>query len=205
MKLFQTFSEWLLRLIWTNLLWIAFTVLGLGIFGIMPATVAMFTVVRRWTMGETDIAVWPLFKETYFKEWKKTNLIGVIFAAIGVFLFLDLSFSEQMTGFLSLFLYVFFLALMLVYGLTLLFFFPIYVQYTFPIKDYIKQSLFHAIASIKDLFILVLGFVCIGFLFTKVPGLIPFIGGVLPSYWIMKVCMSRFKKLERATVQTESE
>ena len=203
MKIFQTFSEWLLRLIWTNLLWIAFTVLGLGIFGIMPATVAMFTVVRRWTMGETDVSVWPIFKEAYFKEWKKSNLIGLIFAAIGLFLFLDLSFSEQMTGFLSLFLYVFFLILMLVYVLTLLFFFPVYVQYTFPIKDYIKQSLFHAVASLKELLLLLLGFLCIGFLFVKVPGLIPFLGGVLPSYWIMKVCMSRFKKMEKLMLKEE--
>lgn len=71
MKLFQTFSEWLFRLMWTNLLWIGFTILGLGIFGIMPATVAMFTVVRKWQMHETEISIWSVFKETYFKEWKR--------------------------------------------------------------------------------------------------------------------------------------
>lgn len=196
MKLFQTFSEWLLRLIWTNLLWIGFTILGLGIFGIIPATIAMFTVIRRWTMKEYDAPIWDTFKKTYFAEWKKSNLIGLIFAGIGIFIFLDLSFSEQMTGFFSLFLYVFFLALMIVFGLTLLFFFPIYVHYTFPTKEYIRQSLFHAIASIKELIILALGFLCIAFLFTRVPGLIPFLGGVLPSFWIMKVCMSRFKRIE---------
>lgn len=197
MKLFQTFSEWLIRLIWTNLLWIAFTILGLGIFGIMPATVALFTVVRRWTLGETDISVWPVFKNAYFAEWKKSNAIGLIFAAIGAFLFLDLSFSEQMTGFFSLFLYVFFLFLFIVLALTMMFFFPLYVQYTFSIKEYMKQSLFHAIASLKDIIILLLGFLCIGYLFAKIPGLVPFLGVVLPSYWIMRVCMSRFKKLEK--------
>ena len=197
MKLFQIVSEWLLRLIWTNLLWIGFTLLGLGIFGIMPATVAMFTVVRRWTMKDFDTPIWSLFKTTYFKEWKKSNLIGVIFALIGGFLFLDLSFSEQMTGFFSLFLYVFFLVLFMIYILTLAFFFPLYVQYTFTIKEYIKQSLFHAIASIKDIIILLLGLAFIVYLLAKVPGLIPFLGGVLPSYWIMTICMKRFRKMEK--------
>src|SRR5699024_8029613 len=103
----------------------------------------------------------------------------------------------QMTGFFSLFLYVFFLFLFIVLALTLMFFFPLYVQYTFSIKEYMKQSLFHAIASIKDVIILLLGFLCIGFLFAKIPGLVPFLGVVLPSYWIMRVCMSRFKKLEK--------
>lgn len=203
MKLFQVASEWLLRLIWTNLLWIGFTVLGLGIFGIMPATVAMFTVVRRWTLKDFDTPILSLFKTTYFKEWKKSNLIGVIFALIGAFLFLDLSFSEQMTGFFSLFLYVFFLVLFLVYFLTLAFFFPLYVQYAFTIKEYIKQSLFHAIASIKDVIILLLGLTLIGFLLAKVPGLIPFLGGVLPSYWIMTICMKRFRKMEKTTKPEE--
>ncbi|MCJ7842235.1 YesL family protein [Lederbergia sp. NSJ-179] len=197
MKLFQIASEWLLRLIWTNLLWIGFTLLGLGILGFMPATVAMFTVLRKWTMKEFDTPIWPLFTSTYFKEWKKSNKIGVIFALIGLFLFLDLSFSEQMKGFFSLFLYVFFLFLFLIYFLTLAFFFPLYVQYTFTIKEYIKQSLIHAIASIKDIIILLLGLIFIGYLLTKIPGLIPFLGVVLPSYWIMTICMKRFRKLEK--------
>lgn len=204
MKLFQVVSEWLLRLVWTNLLWIGFTLLGLGIFGIMPATVAMFAVVRRWTMGDTDSSILKTFKTTYFREWKKSNIIGLIFALIGGFLFLDLSFSEQMQGFFSLFLYVFFLVLCIVYFLALTFFFPLYVQYTFTIKEYIKQSLIHSIASIKDTIILLLGLTVIGYGFSKVPGLIPFLGGVLPSYWIMTICMKRFRKMEKRTAAEQT-
>src|SRR5699024_12881812 len=96
MKLFQMFSECLIRLFWTNLLWIFFTVACLGVFGIMPATVAMFTVTRRWNMKETEFSIWHLFKDTYIKSFKESNLIGLIFLLIGGFLFLDLSFSEQM-------------------------------------------------------------------------------------------------------------
>lgn len=197
MKVFQQASEWILRLIWTNLLWIGFTVFGLVIFGIMPATVALFAVTRRWTMNEFDFSIWKLFKETYFKEWKKSNKIGIIFWLIGMFLFFDLSIAEQMDGFLSLFLYIFFLFLIIVFIMTLMFFFPLYVQYRFTIKEYVKQSFIHAIASLKDTFVILLGLFLIGYLIRKIPGLTPFLSGVLPAYWIMKVCMKRFRLLEK--------
>jgi len=204
MKLFQTFSEWLIRLIWTNLLWIFFTVAGLGVFGIMPATVAMFTVTRRWNMKETEFSIWHLFKDTYIKSFKESNLIGLIFLLIGGFLFLDLSFSEQMTGFFSLFLYVLFLFLLLMLFVTILFFFPLYVHYTFSIKEYILQALFHTFASLKDLSIMAIGFVGLTALFVKAPGLLPFLGAVLPSFWIMRVCLNRFKRMEKSEEPKES-
>src|SRR5699024_5031628 len=190
MILFQTFSEWFVRLMWTNLLWIGFTLFGLGIFGIMPATVAMFTVIRKWQLGKTEIPVWSVFKKTYFAEWKKSNLIGLIFFAIGGFLFFDLSFSVLMTVLLSLFLYVLFLFLLLMLFVTLIFFFPVYVHYTFSTKDYVLQALFHTFASIKDLVIIVIGFAGVVALFYKAPGLLPFLGAVLPSYWVMRICLN---------------
>lgn len=197
MKMFQTFSEWLFRLMRANLLWIGFTLLGLGVFGIMPATVALFTVVRKWNMKDTDFKVYPVFKEAYFKSFKESNLIGLIFLFIAAFLFLDLSFSEQMTGFFSLFLYVLFLFLMLMLVVVILFFFPIYVHYEFTVKEYIMQALFHTFASLKDLSVMAIGFVGLTALFVKAPGLLPFLGAVLPSFWVMRVCLSRFKRLEK--------
>ncbi|WP_062108931.1 YesL family protein [Bacillus niameyensis] len=196
MKLFLIVSEWVLRLIWTNLLWIGFTLLGLGIFGIMPATVAMFSVTRKWTKKEFDFSIWHQFKDTYFKEWVPSNKVGIIFALIGAFLFLDLSFAEQMQGFFSLILYIFFLFLFLIFFLTLIFFFPLYVQYAFKTKEYVKQAFIHAIASVKDTLIILLGLAFIAYFFSRLPGLIPFMGGVLPAYLIMAICMKRFRKME---------
>ncbi|MEK3888109.1 YesL family protein [Bacillus sp. FSL K6-3431] len=203
MRVFQQVSEWIMRLIWTNFLWLGFTLLGLVIFGIMPATIALFAVARRWTMKEFDFSIWKLFKETYFKEWKNSNKIGAIFWLIGIILFFDLSIAEQMDGFLSLFLYIFFIFLMLIFMMTLIFFFPIYVQYKFSIKEYIKQSFIYSLVSLKATFFILLGLFLIGFLFLKIPGLIPFFSGALPAYWIITVCMKRFHYLENKLATKE--
>ncbi|MGY0702716.1 DUF624 domain-containing protein [Bacillus subtilis] len=47
------FCEWIMRFAYTNLLWLFFTLLGLGVFGIMPATAALFAVMRKWIQGRT--------------------------------------------------------------------------------------------------------------------------------------------------------
>lgn len=196
MKMFQHVTEWILRLIWTNLLWIGFTLFGLVLFGIMPATVALFTVTRRWTRKELDFSVWDVFKETYFKEWKDSNKIGIVFLIISFVLSVDLRFASEMDGLFSIFLYVFFIALTLLFIMTLVFFFPIYVHYTFSLKDYLKQSFIYSLVSIKETILIVIGVFLIGFLIYRTPGFIPFLTGVLPAYWIMNVCMKKFRQLE---------
>ncbi|MBJ4025770.1 DUF624 domain-containing protein [Salmonella enterica subsp. enterica serovar Derby] len=50
---FYRFCEWLMRLAYLNLLWIGFTLAGAVIFGLAPATAAMFAVTRQWTLGKT--------------------------------------------------------------------------------------------------------------------------------------------------------
>lgn len=201
MKMFQHVTEWILRLIWTNLLWIGFTLLGLVVFGIMPATVALFTVTRRWTRKELNFSIWQVFKDTYFQEWKDSNKIGIVFWLIGFVLIVDLRFALHVEGFYSLFLYFFFVFLFLIFIMTLIFFFPIYVHYTFSIKDYIKQSFIYSIVSIKETILILLGLFFIAFLIYRTPGFIPFITGVLPAYWIMNVCMNKFKDLEKKYAQ----
>ena len=41
------FGEWVIRLVYLNILWIGVSLLGLGILGIFPATSALFPVLRK--------------------------------------------------------------------------------------------------------------------------------------------------------------
>ena len=41
-------GEWVIRLVYLNFLWIGFSLLGLGILGIFPATSALFSVLRKY-------------------------------------------------------------------------------------------------------------------------------------------------------------
>ncbi|WP_449621787.1 YesL family protein [Robertmurraya sp. Marseille-Q9965] len=202
-RVLQEASEWIVRLVWTNILWVAFTIIGAGIFGIMPATVALFTVTRKWKLKEFDFSIRKTFAETYKKEFARSNIIGLIFAIIGVLLYLDLKIAESMQGIFSMVLYVFLAFLLLLFVNTLVYFFPLYVHYQYSIKEYIKQSFIISLISPTATFLIAGGLFFIGYLLTNMPGLIPFILGVLPAYWIMNVCINRFRVLEKQYQQTE--
>ncbi|WP_045514978.1 DUF624 domain-containing protein [Neobacillus niacini] len=47
--------QWITRLAYINLLWLFFMSVGLFVFGAAPSTAAMFTIMRKWIKGETDL------------------------------------------------------------------------------------------------------------------------------------------------------
>lgn len=199
--MFHEASEWIVRLVWTNILWFVFIVAGLGVFGIMPATVALFTVTRKWKMGDLDVSILKVFKETFRKEFVRSNILGLIFAAISCFLYVDLKIAENMEGTFSVILYVFISFIILLYLNTLIHFFPVYVHFNYSLRDYIKQSFIISLISPVSTILMTAGLFFIGYLIVNMPGLLPFISGVLPAYWIINVCIIRFKTLEQQQVK----
>ncbi|SMQ84957.1 Uncharacterized membrane protein YesL [Bacillus sp. OV166] len=190
--------EWIWRVVSVNLCWIVFTVLGLGIFGFFPSSVALFTIVRKWIKKDTDTPVWKTFKNVYFKEWKRSNGLGFVFFGIGLFLFVDIRIAEGMmsgvfSNFLSVILY--FLAFLLL--LSVGYFFAIYVHFELTNKEYLKQSFLFAVTSLPSTLWIGAGFFVIGYLINQLPGLTPFISAVAPAYWMMRVCLNRFNHLEK--------
>src|SRR5690625_2024178 len=80
---------WVTRFAYLNLLWVVFTLVGLVFFGFLPATAAMFAVVRKWISGETDIPVLQTFWKSYRKEFMIINVIGYIVFIIGYLLTIE--------------------------------------------------------------------------------------------------------------------
>ncbi len=194
--------EWIWRGIFVNLCWIAFIVLGLGIFGFFPATVALFTIVRKWLRKDTDFPIWKTFKQVYLKEWQRSNQIGLVFYSIGLFLYLDIRLTETfMSGVLASFLSIIFSIMLLILLLVLSYFFAVYVHYELSNKEYIKQSFLITLTSLPSTIGIGAGFFVIGSLINQMPGLIPFISAVAPAFWMMKVCLSRFAFLESRVQQ----
>lgn len=200
-RMFHEASEWIVRLVWTNILWFVFIAAGLGVFGIMPATIALFTVTRRWKMGDLDVSILKVFKETFMKEFIRSNILGLIFAAIGVFLYIDLKIAENMEGTFSVILYVFISFIILLYLNAFIHLFPVYVHFEYLLRDYIKQSFIISLISPVSTILMAAGLFFIGYLIVNMPGLLPFISGVLPAYWIINVCIRRFKTLEQQQIK----
>src|SRR5699024_679089 len=95
-----TISNWIFNIAFINILWIIFTILGLGIFGLFPATAAMFAVARKWIiLGERDFNVLPMFWKFYRQDFFKLNGFALLFYAFGFFLYFDAAFLFLNSGF----------------------------------------------------------------------------------------------------------
>lgn len=189
--------EWIWRVILVNWCWFVFTILGLGILGFFPASVALFAIIRKWIRKETDFPVLKTFKQVYFQEWKRSNVIGFVFYGIGLFLFIDIRIVHQMmTGFMAVFLSIFLYIIVCVLLLTVGYFFAIYAHYELPNKGYIKQAFLFALTSFPSTILIVIGFILIGYMINEYPGLILFGFAVAPAFWMMRVCLSRFTALD---------
>lgn len=136
-KLF-TICEWIMKLAYVNLLWLLFTMAGLIVFGFMPATVSLFTIVRKWQMKETEVPVWDTFLSIYKKEFTKSNLLGFILVICAGFILLDLHFVNGLEGVLQLMFFVLLLIISALYFITLMYLFPVYVHYDLRVSEYIK-------------------------------------------------------------------
>lgn len=182
---YYNFSVMVTKLLALNALWVVFTLLGLGIFGVMPATLAMFSVTRKWAIGETDIPMFQTFWETYKKEFLKANGYGLIFTVTVYLLLVAYGILGTQTGapyILSGYIILGLLLLMLI-GIT--YFFPIYVHFSLRPLEYLKWPLMIGLNHPILTFVLVGGTTLIGYLLLRfVPGILLFLGPGLFAYMI---------------------
>lgn len=202
-KLYE-FSTWVYRLAYLNILWLLFSILGLGIFGIVPATVASFAVSREWIKNKNENNIFFLFWKVYKKELIKSNLLGLTLFFIGFALYLNFEFSMMQTNiFIFGIIRVFFLISFFVYFLTLVFVFPSYVHFELKVFQLLKHSFFIAVARPLETMIILLLFSVIYFTLLLIPGLIPFFGISLFAFLAMTVSLNAFSKLESQTLNGE--
>lgn len=133
--------NWIVRLAYLNLLWIFFTLIGGIVFGFIPSTVVMFSIMRKWLNNDDDFPVLPEFFSHYKQEFMKANILGVILLFVGVFIYIDSQLIVAFKGPIKIMLLGSFATVGVLYMLVLLYIFPVYVQYKNGVFQYIKSAL----------------------------------------------------------------
>src|SRR5690625_1258451 len=113
------------KMAYINFLWILFVILGLGLFGLFPATVAIFSTVRQWIKGNHHFPIFKFFRKKYKTNFINSNLLGFGYVFIGVVIYSDIIYFSSPTSILSLTLLYFFRILAVVYLIFGLFLFPV--------------------------------------------------------------------------------
>ncbi|MBM7678683.1 YesL family protein [Gracilibacillus alcaliphilus] len=204
MNVFYQAGVWVIRLVYLNILWLLFTVLGLVVFGVMPATVSLFAILRQWINGNEDFAVFPAFWQYFRQEFIRSNLCGLILLVIGFVLRVDIIFLKESSHIVFQLLLGITLCLGVLYFVVLLYFFSVYVHFNVSIFQYFKYALIIGLSQLPITIMMVLGGVAVFCLYWFFSGLIPLLCVSLFGLNLMWFGYRAFKNIEYAQQQTDT-
>ncbi|MEK4566810.1 YesL family protein [Alkalihalobacillus sp. FSL R5-0424] len=193
---FYRISTAIYKLAYVNALWLGFTIVGLVVFGFMPATIAMFAVCKKWMQGDWDEPVFATFWANYKKEFLRSNGLGVALILVGFLIYWNLTLFTGMEWTYVVIRYTM-IAVGVAFAIMLIFLFPTYVSFDVVGLDRIKTALALAFGHPTYLILVLVGLYALQMLFMTVPGLILFFGAAVPATFLMWVFKLVHHSLER--------
>lgn len=201
---FYRITEWIWRFAYLNLLWLGFSLLGLGFLGVFPSTVALYAVLRKWLISDSDISIIKLFWSTYKKDFVRANILGFILVALSFVIWFNYQYLGTVTGFEHTMIAIFWYITVVLLILLVLFLFPVYVHYKLPLLQYFKITIMFSIASPLALITLVIALGLAYQLFSFIPGLTPFYFISVMGWLIMWTSIHAFRRIDRKKERIEN-
>ena len=186
-----------MKIAYVNLLWILFSLLGFIVLGVVPSSVALLTVVRKWIMEDVDIPLFKTFSSAYRKEFLKSNLFGLIFLIVYLILSVNFQYMMQVDGILQVVVGVALVINAILFFVTLVYFFPVYIHYQLRFIEYLKHSFLMGMINLHFVLLICVSLYVIYHLFIYIPA---FIGGFLPiivGMILMPITLFTFKKFDK--------
>ncbi|GIN69708.1 hypothetical protein J14TS2_01830 [Bacillus sp. J14TS2] len=188
-------GDGLAKLIYLHILWVLFTCVGLGIFGVFPATAALFSVIHKSIERKRGESIFRTFYTSYKSQFLKANGFGFIITAFGLFLYWDVTISKQVIQ--SAILHVILLVFCFFYFITVLYFYPVFARYELKGFQYIKQAFLIAISRPFETIAIILCLLILYYVFVFIPVLYVFMGAAMVAYPVMWFAMRAFMGIER--------
>lgn len=194
---YYRFAVWALRFAYLNVCWVVFSVLGLIVFGFMPATAAMFSIVRKWINGNEDFPILQSYWKVYKSEFLKTNSAGLLLFLVGYLLVIEFNILRLQDQFIYLFVSYTVLGILILYVVVCIYFFPIFVHFKLKWLDYFKWPFIISFSHpILTLFILGVLWSVYYITWISIPALLFFFGGSVSAWFIMWAVSKSFPKYE---------
>lgn len=204
--LYRLFN-WLAILAYLNLLWILFSLLGIGIFGIGPATIAVFSVIRAKLLENESGTIWRSFYLVFKNNfWRGNKLFIIIFSGFS-FIFLDFAVVRALP-YHPLIAYLVIPALIILTVLWVLI-----SSYTFALQTHYQLKFWQIfrdafwISGIFPLSSLGIIFACfiVMVLTYWIPAIIPFYLVSAPIFVVQLIALFTFKRIEAKKFILEEE
>ncbi|ADU29616.1 YesL family protein [Evansella cellulosilytica] len=189
--------EWFMKLAYLNVLWILFSLLGLIVLGVAPATTAMNTIIRQWFLGNDSIPIFKSFWITYKAEFLRSNLFFVALTVIGFILYIDFIFLSTLQGTWYMLFMTAFILFTFLYAVLLLFLLPVYVHYELEKgHEYFTQAIMIGLVNPIAIIGMVTSIVILILLFAFIPASLLFFAASGFGIVTMGFSYITFKKIE---------
>ncbi|WP_017472472.1 YesL family protein [Amphibacillus jilinensis] len=140
--------EFIYRLVYLNLLWTTFSLIGGILFGIGPSTLALYHVNRKWLRKElgSDRDIFKHYFTAYKRHFITGNLIGLSLIVLFFIFLVNYRYASARSEIVFQFIQVATVVLSFVAVIILTYLFPLYVHYQLPLKVYYLKSWIVALA-----------------------------------------------------------
>ncbi|BAB07403.1 YesL family protein [Halalkalibacterium halodurans] len=190
---FYRACEWITTLAYLNFLWAVFTLAGGIVFGLFPATIAMYGYIRMLLQKKSPPPLFSYFWKTWKQAFVRGNLLFAIFAGAGCIIGLNLLTMQQLEGPLHTISLVGTTIASILFVIAFVYIFPVYVHYDLSLKASIYVAVFLPFSHPLTLIISVAGFLAIALLFFILPPMLPFFAASCTAFVIMTGSMFAFR------------
>ncbi|MBU9712886.1 DUF624 domain-containing protein [Bacillus tamaricis] len=195
-KIIIQIAEVIYKFVALNILWLIFFLVGLGIFGFMPSTVALFSIVRDWLRGDLDTSLFSRYLKYYKGEFVRSNILGVLFMILFYIIYVNFSFvSYYYDESIQIYIYIIIAGFGTILLMTFVNLFSVIAHFEYKIFQYIKVAaglvFLKPINTLFQLIWLVAYFI----IAINHPTIFVVIGVSVFAFVLMSINYSTFKKL----------
>jgi len=191
----NTLCKWVYKLVILHVIWILFSLLGLIVLGVFPATIAMFTVIRKWVKHDIDYSIFEIFLDTYKTEFWKGNGLGYILLFIGGLLYLDFRIVQSFENTLLALSGYFFLCMLCLFAVVMLYVFPTYAHFQLSMFGYIKQAFLMTLINPPRSLVLFITSFAILVIMTQIPIIFAIFGISILAFVTMRFTLGTYYKV----------
>lgn len=225
-------TEWIMRISGTNLLWVlcsapflfilymrlaidpqyvneALTLnWALGILApltLFPATSAMFTVTRKWVMGEPDVKIFRTYFRGYKENYKQSLVGGIFYTLLFVVMYVDI--TVYMVQFRNMQLFgILMLILMILLFVSLFNFFSMVAHYHMKIGGILKNAILLTLLRPFRVFSTLIGAIAVIYIcWTYMPVLYVIAAGSVIAWFAFLNFYATFQKMQDQAKKREEE
>jgi uncharacterized membrane protein YesL len=187
---------WITRLVAINILWFFYTMMGLIIGGVFPATLTVLKIYRKWIMGDKQVPIWSTFKQEYRRDFIISNLVGWILTIAGSVLFVNYLVMKNM-GNINIVFHVAFYLLILLYTNLVIWSFPQLAHYNGKVSHFFKNAIILGFGRFHYTMAIIVYIFAVLYISLSYPGILPFFSISLGTYGWIWISMDLFQKVDR--------